>query len=193
MNETPGGAIISGVQQAATGATTTDRRGAVPAGTSEEAFAALTGRHLDSAYRLAWAILGDTGEADDATQDAFALAWRNRRSLRDPSRFDAWFGRILINVCRQRLRARSRGRLAPLFMESEPAVADVSQQMTARDSISQAMAALDPDHRLVVVLRYWADLSIDEIAARLGVPAGTVKSRLHYALRSMRPRLEDVP
>jgi RNA polymerase sigma-70 factor (ECF subfamily) len=53
------------------------------------------------------------------------------------------------------------------------------------------MSRLDADHRIVVVLRYWADLSVDEIAARLDVPAGTVKSRLHYSLRSMRPRLED--
>jgi len=53
------------------------------------------------------------------------------------------------------------------------------------------MARLDADHRIVIVLRYWADLTIDEIAARLDMPPGTVKSRLHYALRSMRPKLED--
>jgi RNA polymerase sigma-70 factor (ECF subfamily) len=158
---------------------------------SDEAFAALTRRHLDSAYRLAWAILTDTGDADDATQDAFALAWRNRRSLRDPARFDAWFGRILINVCRQRLRQRSRQSIQSLDMEGGPAIADASQPTSERDAVSRAMARLDADHRIVVILRYWADLTVDEIAARLDVPSGTVKSRLHYALRSMRPRLED--
>jgi RNA polymerase sigma-70 factor (ECF subfamily) len=163
----------------------------VPADTGEEAFAALTRRHLDSAYRLAWAILGDTGDADDATQDAFALAWRSRKSLRDPARFDAWFGRILVNVCRQRLRQRARSRIRPLAEVAEPATADNSQQASARDEIARALARLDADHRIVVVLRYWADLTVEEIAARLDVPAGTVKSRLHYALRSMRPRLED--
>jgi RNA polymerase sigma-70 factor (ECF subfamily) len=170
---------------------TADRRGAVAVETSEEAFAALTRRHLDSAYRLAWAILGDTGDADDATQDAFALAWRARRSLRDPARFDAWFGRILVNVCRQRLRQRTRSPMRPLEEVAEPAIGDTSQQTSARDAISRAMARLDADHRIVVVLRYWADLPVDEIATRLNVPAGTVKSRLHSALRSMRPRLED--
>ena len=164
----------------------------MPADTSEEAFAALTRRHLDSAYRLAWAILGDTGDADDATQDAFALAWRSRKSLRDPTRFDAWFGRILVNVCRQRLRQRARSRIRPLAEVAEPVTADNSQQASARDEIARAMTRLDADHRIVIVLRYWADLSVDDIAARLDVPAGTVKSRLHYALRSMRPRLEDV-
>jgi RNA polymerase sigma factor (sigma-70 family) len=158
---------------------------------NDEAFALLTRRHLDSAYRLAWAILTDTGDADDATQDAFALAWRNRRSLRDPARFDAWFGRILVNVCRQRLRQRTRHQIQPLDIEIGPAVADASQSASERDAISRAISRLDADHRIVVILRYWSDLSVDEIAARLDVPSGTVKSRLHYALRSMRPGLED--
>lgn len=159
--------------------------------TGDDAFAALTRRHIDSAYRLAWAILGDSGDADDATQEAFASAWRNRRSLRDPDRFEAWFGRILVNQCRLRLRRRARERIRPLTEVGEPAVADASGQASARDAISRAVARLDDDHRIVVILRYWADLSVDEIAARLDVPSGTVKSRLHYALRSMRPRLED--
>lgn len=158
---------------------------------NDEAFAALTRRHLDAAYRLAWAILTDTGDADDATQDAFALAWRNRRSLRDPERFEAWFGRILVNVCRQRLRQRSRRLTSDLDIEAGTAISDASQPTSDRDAISRAMVRLDADHRIVVILRYWADLTVEEIAARLDVPAGTVKSRLHYALRSMRPRLED--
>jgi RNA polymerase sigma-70 factor (ECF subfamily) len=159
--------------------------------TSDDSFATLTRRHIDSAYRLAWAILGDSGDADDATQEAFASAWRNRRSLRDADRFDAWFGRILVNECRLRLRRRARERIRPLELSAPPAVADASGQISARDAITRAVARLDADHRIVVILRYWADLSVDEIAARLDVPSGTVKSRLHYALRSMRPRLED--
>jgi RNA polymerase sigma-70 factor (ECF subfamily) len=166
-------------------------RGSVAIETSDEAFAALTRRQIDSAYRLAWAILGDSGDADDATQEAFASAWRNRRSLRDPGRFDAWFGRILVNECRQRLRKRARRRTLAWLETSEPAVADTSQQVSERDAIAHAISRLDADHRIVVMLRYWADLTIDEIAARLDVPSGTVKSRLHYALRSMRPGLED--
>jgi DNA-directed RNA polymerase specialized sigma24 family protein len=66
-----------------------------------------------------------------------------------------------------------------------------TQQSRLSRTRSRAIARLDADHRIVVVLRYWADLSVDEIAARLDVPSGTVKSRLHYALRSMRPRLEE--
>jgi RNA polymerase sigma-70 factor, ECF subfamily len=159
----------------------------------DDAFADVTRRHIDAAYRLAWAILQDDVDADDATQDAFALAWRNRRSLRDPDRFDAWFGRILVNVCRERLRQRGRQKVRPLDDSDEAAVADASTAISSRDAIARAMRRLDADHRTVVVLRYWADLSIDQIADRLDVAPGTVKSRLHYALRSMRPKLEDAP
>lgn len=159
--------------------------------TTDEVFAALTRRHIDIAYRLAWAILADSGDADDATQDAFAIAWRKRHTLRDPGRFDAWFGRILVNVCRERLRRRARSRVRPLEEAPEPAVGDDSQAAAMRDAVRMALRRLDADHRIVVVLRFWADLTVDEIAERVDVPAGTVKSRLHYALRSIRPRLED--
>lgn len=159
--------------------------------TSDEAFAALTRRQIDSAYRLAWAILGDSGDADDATQDAFAQAWRNRRSLRDPDRFDAWFGKILVNACREKLRKRERRKVRSLEETDDPATADSTDQVSSRDAVDRALNGLDADHRIVIVLRYWADMTVDEIAERIEVRPGTVKSRLHYALRSMRPRLED--
>ena len=159
--------------------------------TSDEAFAALTRRQIDSAYRLAWAILGDSGDADDATQDAFAQAWRNRRSLRDLGRFDAWFGKILVNACREKLRKRERRKVRSLEETDDPATADSTDQVSSRDAVDRALNGLDADHRIVIVLRYWADMTVDEIAERIEVRPGTVKSRLHYALRSMRPRLED--
>jgi RNA polymerase sigma-70 factor (ECF subfamily) len=163
----------------------------VPLDTREEAFSALTRRHVDSAYRLAWAILGDDVDADDATQDAFAQAWRHRGSLRDPARFDAWFGRILVNVCREKLRQRERRKVRALTETDDPATADSTDHVTSRDAVDRALNCLDADHRIVIVLRYWADMTVDEIAERIEVRPGTVKSRLHYALRSMRPGLED--
>jgi RNA polymerase sigma-70 factor (ECF subfamily) len=158
---------------------------------TDEVFAALTRHHVDGAYRLAWAILRDDSEADDATQDAFALAWRKRSSLRDADRFDAWFSRILVNVCRDRLRSSWAGRVRPLEEAPEPTVGDSTASASRRDAVGRALDRLDADHRIVVILRYWADLQVDEIGARLGIPAGTVKSRLHNALKTMRPRLED--
>jgi RNA polymerase sigma-70 factor, ECF subfamily len=158
---------------------------------TEEVFAALTRQKVDGAYRLAWAILRDSADADDATQDAFAMAWRKRSSLRDVDRFDAWFGRILVNVCRDRLRSSRSSGVRPLEEAPEPTVGDSSAFVSNRDAVDRALDRLDPDHRIVVILRYWADLQVDEIAARMGIPPGTVKSRLHNALKTMPPRLED--
>lgn len=179
-----------------------DTPGAVARVTADEAFAALTRRHVDAAFRLAWAILGSTHDAEDAVQDAFALAWRKRSSLRDPDRFEAWFGRILVNVCRERLRGRARSPVRELAVPSAGATGDIPTErpdtaaappdVGLRLAVGVALAGLDADHRIVVVLRYWADLTVDEIADRVGVPAGTVKSRLHYALRALGPLLEDV-
>ncbi len=69
---------------------------------------------------------------------------------------------------------------------------DDAPKPMARSAVGRALAGLDADHRIVVIQRYWADLTVDDIADRVGVPAGTVKSRLHYALRTLEPSLEDV-
>jgi RNA polymerase sigma-70 factor, ECF subfamily len=160
--------------------------------TADEVFAALTRRHVDAAFRLAWAILGNTPDAEDAAQDAFTQAWRKRDTLRDTDRFEPWFQRILVNTCRERLRTRARGRVRAIPDPPELAADDETRHAATRSAVGRAMADLDPDHRIVVILRYWADLTVDDIADRLGVPAGTVKSRLHYALRTLEPSLEDV-
>jgi RNA polymerase sigma-70 factor (ECF subfamily) len=154
-------------------------------------FSSLMVAHLDRAYRLAWAILGDDDEAQDATQEAFIKAWRNRRSLRDPARIEAWLSRILVNSCRDRLRARARFGARIVELDDLGSAHDHTDQASTRDELDRALGALDPDHRVVVILRFWADLTVDDIAARLGVPSGTVKSRLHHSMRTLRSCLED--
>ena len=152
------------------------------------------GRHeIDRAYRLAGFILGDAREAEDATQDALARAWRQRSSLRSLDSAQAWFDRILVNICRDRLRQRRpRVRWAAAIDEASPSpAADPFAAFLARDAVLRAMSGLPVDQRIVLVLRYWADLPIDSIADRLGIPVGTVKSRLHYALRQLRATLAD--
>ncbi len=151
---------------------------------------ALTPHQVDRAYRLAWAILGNDEEAQDATQDAFTVAWRHRRSLRDPDKLEAWLGRILVNTCRDRLRSRARRPVQPLELSSLPSVSDGSQAAASRDELGRALKSLNPDQRIVIVLRFWADMTVDDIADRLGVPAGTVKSRIHHSLRTLRSSLE---
>lgn len=149
-----------------------------------EAFQRLAERHLDAAYRLAWAILRDPTEAQDATHDAFIHAWRKWPSLRDPDRLEAWFDRILVNACRNRLRRSSRWPITDISTEIIEA-ADQPGEPDQRDVVEDALAQLSPDHRVIVALRFYRDLPIGEIAARLAIPVGTVHSRLHYALRRM--------
>jgi RNA polymerase sigma-70 factor (ECF subfamily) len=154
------------------------------------AFAALLERGLDTQYRLAAVILGDAVEAEDAVHDAAVIAWRDFASLRDRDRFEAWFGRILVNGCRDRLRARRRRpTVVPIPTDDEPGVGLTSVSIAGvadRDLLARAFVALDPDHAIVVVLRFYADLTVPEIADRLGIAEGTVKSRLHHALRRLR-------
>jgi RNA polymerase sigma-70 factor, ECF subfamily len=159
---------------------------------SAHAFQALADEHLDAAYRLARMILRDQAEAEDATHDAFVQAWRKWSTLRDPDRFEAWFDRILVNACRDRLRVSSRRVTRDISGELGLAIADPYAATVERDTIEQALASLSPDHRVVVALRYDRDLAADEIARRLGIPVGTVHSRLHYALRKLHEVLDGL-
>jgi RNA polymerase sigma-70 factor, ECF subfamily len=149
-------------------------------------FEAMAVTQLQGSYRLAGLILRDPVEAEDATHDAYVIAWRQWPTLRDPGRFDAWFGRILVNVCRDRLRARGRRRVVDISATiGRLGTPDVAAAVVDRDEIERAFVGLTPDQRIVVVLRFYLDLSVDQIAERVGVPAGTVKSRLHHAIRRL--------
>lgn len=151
------------------------------------AFAELADNHLAAAYRLARAILLDPVAAEDVTHDAFITAWRHWGQLRDPSRFEPWFDRILVNTCRNHLR---RHRTVSFVRDVSPELrVDPAEPIVAaldRDVIGAAMARLAPDQRVVIALRFFRDLTVEDIAGRLGIPVGTAKSRLHYGLRALR-------
>jgi RNA polymerase sigma-70 factor (ECF subfamily) len=154
-----------------------------------EAFRAELGRHVGSAYRLASVILGSSHEAEDATQDALERAWRSRSSLRDPDRFEAWFQRIVVNCCRDRLRRRPTAIFVAVADSAGvhgPASPDPYVATAARDAVSRALERLNADQRIVVAMRFYLDLEVDEIARRLGTRPGTVKSRLHRALKVLK-------
>ena len=107
--------------------------------------------------------------------------------LRDEARFDAWFGRIVINQCRDRLRARRRRpTVAWRARPTSGSVPDPSGPLAFRDALERAFAVLEPDEQIVVALRFWRDLTVDQIAERVGIPSATVKSRLHHALGRLR-------
>lgn len=168
-----------------------DHAAAVVAGGSARAaaFARLADEHIDRSYHLARAILGDATEAQDAAHDAFVQAWRKWETLRDPGRFEQWFDRILVNACRDRLRAR-RSQATDISVEVGLATGDHAAHTDDQTALDAAIATLSPDHQIVVGLRYYRDLTIGDIASRLGIPPGTVQSRLHYALRRLHAALD---
>jgi RNA polymerase sigma-70 factor (ECF subfamily) len=152
-------------------------------------FLRLARHELDRAYRLAGLLLADHSEAEDAVQDALIRAWHRRTTLRDSAGFPAWFDRILVNGCRDRLRRRRRVRFLELDLAREPAIRDPFRAILDRDEATRALTVLDADQRVVVILHYWADLTLEAVAERTGWPVGTVKSRLHHALRRLETEL----
>lgn len=159
-----------------------------------EEFADRVTAELDRAYRLAAVILGSALEAEDVVADAALAAWRGRGSLRETDRFEAWFSRIVVNACRDRLRVRRRRPVAEMpalevAASSAALGGDFRDGVHDRDALSRAFESLEPDERIVLVLRFWHDLTVDAIAERIGIPAGTVKSRLHHATGRLRTAL----
>ena len=153
-------------------------------------FVELADRVLNDAYRLAGYLLGDASEAEDAVQEALTRSWQGWGSLRDKDRFEAWFDRILVNICRDKLRKRRGARLEELNDDLAVYVEDPFRAALAKADVERIMHVLNADQRVVVGLRFWKDLSLQQIADLLGVPLGTVQSRLHYALRSLREEVE---
>lgn len=155
-----------------------------------DAFAALvaaTVSRLDGAARL---ILRDPGRAEDAVQDAYAKAWRDLRGLRDPDRFEAWLRRLVINSCYDELR---RQRSRPIHVTADdiedPLTSDSQDALADRDALERAVRALDADLRTVVVLFYYLDLPVPEVAQAAGIAEGTAKSRLFRARNVLRSAL----
>jgi len=167
------------------------RQAAVRERAFDTVFVAALEAELAMAYRLAGYLMADAAEAQDAVQEASVRAWRGWEKLRERERFHSWFSQILVNVCRTRLRQRSRHRtvdVEDVDLES----GDPFRAALAKDAIGRALSCLSTELRMVVVLRYWGELSLAEIADRLHIPVGTVKSRHHAALKALRRRIEPV-
>jgi RNA polymerase sigma-70 factor (ECF subfamily) len=148
-------------------------------------FQQLVDRSLDRAYRIAGVILGNRPDAEDATHDAVVRAWRSFGALRDATHFEAWFQRILVNTCRDRLRKRRRTPVTELTFAGSVSMSDAFANVDDRLALDRSFARLSPDQAITVVLRFHMDLTLEDVAARMSVPVGTVKSRLHSALAVM--------
>ncbi|HEY4634186.1 MAG TPA: RNA polymerase sigma factor [Candidatus Limnocylindrales bacterium] len=156
-----------------------------------DAFAALVGMTSDRMYGLAVRILRDGVLAEDALQGALITVWRQLPTLRDPDRFEAWVRRLLVHACYAEARRRrtwtANVRLLPV---DGPAGRDDLISVDDRDALDRAFRRLSIEQRVVFVLHHHQGLPLVEIADTLGIPAGTARSRLHYATRVLRAAIE---
>jgi RNA polymerase sigma-70 factor (ECF subfamily) len=156
-----------------------------------DAFASLVGMISDRMYALAIRILRDGHLAEDALQGALLTAWRQLPSLRDPARFEAWVRRLLVHACYAEARRRTSWaanvRVLPI---DGPAGPDETISVADRDALDRAFRRLSVEQRAVFVLHHHIGLPLTEIAETVGIPAGTARSRLHYATRVLRAAVE---
>ncbi|HEX6867515.1 MAG TPA: RNA polymerase sigma factor [Candidatus Limnocylindrales bacterium] len=151
-----------------------------------EAFSVLAAGAVDRLYATARLILRDAELAEDATQDALIHAWRSLPTLRDAERFDAWLRRLLVRSCADIGRHRRRWRSQITLLPREPVEPDGSTDIADREQIERGLQRLTDDQRTILVLHFYVGLSPTETAAALEIPVGTAKSRLHYAIESLR-------
>lgn len=171
---------------------------AAVAGGDEAALAGLYDRYARTAYRLALRVLRDPTLAQDAVQDAFLAVWRTAAAF-DPERGRAqtWLltlvHRRAVDVVRREQRRRAEPLPAQLMEPSEGGADEAADLRERRRRVQAALARLAPDQRQALELAYYGGLSQSELAERLGVPLGTIKSRMHVALAKLRELLDERP
>ena len=155
-----------------------------------DAFDALARLSSDRLYAVAVRVTRDHHRAQDALQQALIAAWTELPRLRDPDRFEAWTYRLVVRFAVQEARGgRQPGREIVALSEQESSPDTTSADVATRDQLERGFRRLTPEQRAVIVLHFYAGLSLAEIADVIGVPLGTVGSRLHYAKRALRAAL----
>jgi RNA polymerase sigma-70 factor (ECF subfamily) len=156
-----------------------------------DAFAALARLSADRLYAVAVRVTRDRHRAEDALQQALITAWKELPRLRDPERFEAWSYRLVVRFAIQEARGGRVPTPAVHVLPDEPHDPDdVAARVVSRDQLERGFQRLTPEQRAVTVLHFYVGLPLGEIAELLGVPVGTVGSRLHYAKRALRAALE---
>lgn len=159
----------------------------------KDAFTSLVLRHGDRLYSVAFRILRDASRAEDAVQQAFLMAWRELRNLRDDDRLEAWLYRLLVNACLAEVRHLRRwqpGLRLITDLDTARATDDSQLSVAVRDELERAFRRLSGEQRAVLVMHHYLGLSGAEIGVALGLAPGTVRSKLHYARQQMRAAIE---
>lgn len=172
----------------------------------EQAFRELMAEHRDKVYNLTLRMLGNRAEAEDVSQEVFIQVFKTIDSFREESKLSTWLYRVAVNLCKNRIKYLSRRQDRNKDQLDETNEASASSAVAAPGGppprpdravegaqiekvLQDAIATLDEDHRVLVVLRDIEDLSIEEICAITGLPDGTVKSRLHRARLALRKKV----
>jgi RNA polymerase sigma-70 factor, ECF subfamily len=156
-----------------------------------EAFADLIRGRADRLFGLAQRILRDVDRAEDALQEALVIAWRDLPGVRDPDRFDAWLHRLVVHQClNEAVRDRRRISNLRVLPIDVPASNDDYLSVADRDQLERGLRRLSPQQRALLALRHYEGRETAAIAEILGIPVGTVRSRLHNAHRAMRAALD---
>ncbi len=172
-----------------------------------ESFTRLVIKYQNKVYNLCFRILGDRDESKDMAQEVFVTLHKSLKNFRGESLFSTWVYRVTVNHCKNRIKYMGRRRYfqtfsidqpqevedGELYYEPEDESPDPETSMASEEIqalVQDAIAGLDPDHRIVVVLRDIQDLSYEEIADIVGIKVGTVKSRIHRARYDLKKKLE---
>lgn len=156
-----------------------------------DSFTTLVESRLQIMSRTAMAILGHEADARDAVQGTLAAIWRALPSLREPERFEAWSTRILVHACRKIARERRRAGIREVAIDTDlgpdalPGIEGSGDATIRRISLERAFERLDPEERTLLVLHHLEGRPLADLAAVMGIPVGTAKSRLHAARRSL--------
>jgi RNA polymerase sigma-70 factor (ECF subfamily) len=160
-----------------------------------DAFEAFFARYRTAIYRTAYGLTGDSQAAEEILQDTFQRAWQRRMTLHTDVSPVPWLHRVALNLCysrlgRRRLPSEPIGEGHSQVRDGAVEPAERAERQELRRIVRDGVAALPPKHQSVVVLYYLHGMSLQETAELLGLRLGTVKSRLHYALRTLRVELE---
>jgi RNA polymerase sigma-70 factor, ECF subfamily len=163
-------------------------------GGDHAAFERLASGSIDRLYAIARRVLHEPTMAEDAVQECLVRAWRDLRALRDPGRWEAWTYRLLLNACRDEQR-RARRRPMPVDLSAGEVAPerDFALGIADRDELARGFERLTVEHRMVLSLHFYGGFRLTEIADLLGIPEGTVNSRLHYGSRALRAALQASP
>lgn len=156
------------------------------------AYSELVARSIGRLTAAARMILRDEHRAQDAVQDTLVEMWRSLPGLRDPDRFDAWIHRLLVRACHSRARREWRRAVVELRLTpaDEPVTQDAVRTLEIHDQLERGLSRLTPEQRTVLVLAYYVDLPLADAAQVVGIPVGTMKSRLNRATQALRAVIE---